>query len=1560
MDKEEFFSYKILSRFASIIEYAFSDEYKLIILEKDAFKNTDFNLFLKFILNQLPRKNNFIKMRCILQTMISFGSDIENDIGYDLAFLDYQNLNSKLTQSINSHINEDEFDDKVAHNICVSLLNLCYTKPGIFFTILPYFEKILKNVNLERANKVAGPESLLFYSNPDIESFNQLKIDPMMILLFFQYPVIFTDLPFCKAMQTKFSKEYEYPKELPTCDVDMSFLNTTLELDCHFLDTISNSFVKFIEDSDNYKKIPNSINKYPRILPLLILAHQPLLYKDLNKSLALFKHEFISSLSSEIIKRFQNDHEIINVISFMTSNEITSNDLLEHSLPYLLQFSLNNSQLVNYSEMKFYLINDEDAQTDFDFIRCYQILRTFLSFFQKPTNTLEQNFQKMQTLISSISNKATQSFLLFDLFSLIFVQKNDRYVCHQFVAEKHVQMLLQFMDSPYFRGAEAVFNSRRYKPKKKDPPNLQIYFEKNNNSVYPAIREQNWALANQLTEFNPYLRKLYTRAYSISLIINNQPIPPNMEKEWRHALFDYSLSTFSQEVLKKDFLHFSTFAEFVKTRLKYKSVQELMACLPDNKRYNDAIKSAAEIGDKIAESIADGSIKNYVQSFSVSENLLEFLNDVDLYFNCVKMNPKVSKKSIKELFSFDLKKAFAGPFNKGDYQKAEDLAHRGKIDLFQFIIQNLSCFIIKEKYLTKSINKYFLECVCLALQMKNYNFLNQQNNISKSIQKFIKQQNESTDDKSPLSKIIELIRHRKFDDIEDYLYIVDHLELYNYLIKTYQPAQFSDELIELLNVVQYIAPDSDKDKLKAIHLLNIIRHTTSETISNKIIDELMKKDMFQVAVDYIKVGIPMKSWGPPVIHLFSLCISNPERIDSMLVEFSSRFDLIESRFFHIHGIIPHLLKNCPPDKLDEVRALSLLPEEIMIDSNVFDFNTVAESFARQPKSILKLTPEMSSIFTDDNLLLVIEKVETTPYFNKLFGILYGMFKDKPRLIDIWTKKIFESIKSIHVDSITLEDHYIQHFYNQKQILMVFPDSDNRVQKINCIIEFLNYRPFLRCKLTYSFLDFGNNSFPPIFVNYLQQIDLFDLAQRVSDVFDVDISRFIIRRLNTLLLTHDLKGVSDIINSPTHKIEIDRIDPEGTNYDRSYFKLYPLTKMSIFDRQVFESIRNSDITLKDLNLPQLFVYQRIKVTKKIVLDKERNKIVPTFFRKAFSIKPCISLLVAHKYLNIAYQMLMHLGNQNESELPQAFISYFYKSALCSDYIQNTEQFLISQDPSLIITKSLWDNLVSFFQKHEMFNSLYKVYTIRNQPEEAAEVKLKIFNDEKSLPHKIALIGHAIYCLTNAIHYREHPEFQKEPKFVPNPSKNLDDIIKEKSLFEFMLKICEFCNDRQIPYINEYSLLDLRKDHTKLAVLLFLNGETQLLFELSKYIQISKDHIVQVSAKELSTKNFPDIVSSINTVFENDPAFGLEYLDLVLIQLSFISSYKMIIVLIMTFCKDPELQCKKMIEYDFLTEAYSVIATLKNKDLIPLAAHRASQLGQLDLLMNFQSLLKNDKK
>ena len=117
---------------------------------------------------------------------------------------------------------------------------------------------------------------------------------------------------------------------------------------------------------------------------------------------------------------------------------------------------------------------------------------------------------------------------------------------------------------------------------------------------------------------------------------------------------------------------------------------------------------------------------------------------------------------------------------------------------------------------------------------------------------------------------------------------------------------------------------------------------------------------------------------------------------------------------------------------------------------------------------------------------------------------------------------------------------------------------------------------------------------------------------------------------------------------------------------------------------------------------------------------------------------------------------------------------------------------------------------------------------------------------------------------------------------------------------------------------------------------------------------------MSAKELSTKNFPDIVSSINTVFENDPAFGLEYLDLVLIQLSFISSYKMIIVLIMTFCKDPELQCKKMIEYDFLTEAYSVIATLKNKDLIPLAAHRASQLGQLDLLMNFQSLLKNDKK
>lgn len=228
MEKEPFYSNKMISRFYSAIQYAFSGEYKLFLLEKFALKNAKYCSFLNFIYKQLPNDLDSLNTKCILQIMISFGNEVENDVGYDLALIDYKNMKNKITQSINPHLGKDEFNDKIAHNICVALLNLCYSKPGIFFSILPFFDKLLKVIGPERANKVAGSESLLFYSNPDIESFKKLKIDPTMILLFFQYPVIFSNLSFCKAMQSKFSEEFIYPKVLPACDVDMSFLNTTI------------------------------------------------------------------------------------------------------------------------------------------------------------------------------------------------------------------------------------------------------------------------------------------------------------------------------------------------------------------------------------------------------------------------------------------------------------------------------------------------------------------------------------------------------------------------------------------------------------------------------------------------------------------------------------------------------------------------------------------------------------------------------------------------------------------------------------------------------------------------------------------------------------------------------------------------------------------------------------------------------------------------------------------------------------------------------------------------------------------------------------------------------------------------------------------------------------------------------------------------------------------------------------------------------------------------------------------------------------------------------------
>jgi hypothetical protein len=164
------------------------------------------------------------------------------------------------------------------------------------------------------------------------------------------------------------------------------------------------------------------------------------------------------------------------MIGFLTNNDVYIHDLTLHSLPFLLQYSLGNPQILDYADLKVFTVADEDMQTDFDFMRCYRLLRLFLGCFSAPSKSLKQSVEGIKTMLDSITDKKTQPLAIADLFSCLFIQKNDKFVCHQYIAQMVVNLLEGYHSSPYIKEVQVRFQAR--KAGKKVAANLDSYFVK--------------------------------------------------------------------------------------------------------------------------------------------------------------------------------------------------------------------------------------------------------------------------------------------------------------------------------------------------------------------------------------------------------------------------------------------------------------------------------------------------------------------------------------------------------------------------------------------------------------------------------------------------------------------------------------------------------------------------------------------------------------------------------------------------------------------------------------------------------------------------------------------------------------------------------------------------------------------------------------------------------------------------------------------------------------------------------------------------------------------------
>jgi hypothetical protein len=266
-----------------------------------------------------------------------------------------------------------------------------------------------------------------------------VTFDEHLIGSLYSHPIFYADMEFSLSLQSKLVMEHNFPYSFDG-RFDLTLLNSAFNSGIHFFDVYSKELKKYFSIGD-LTSVPPHLLLYVQFIFHHILAFQPVLYSRFEEMQTLLNSKLVSSVMNDTLQRMKNDYRLLTMIGFITNNDVSIHDLMLHSLPYLLQYALGNPQILDYSGLRVFAVLDTDMQTDFDFMRCYRLLRLFLGCFRAPSKSLKQSLEGIKAMLDSITNKTTQHLAITELFSCLFIQKNEKYVCHQYVAQKLVRLL---------------------------------------------------------------------------------------------------------------------------------------------------------------------------------------------------------------------------------------------------------------------------------------------------------------------------------------------------------------------------------------------------------------------------------------------------------------------------------------------------------------------------------------------------------------------------------------------------------------------------------------------------------------------------------------------------------------------------------------------------------------------------------------------------------------------------------------------------------------------------------------------------------------------------------------------------------------------------------------------------------------------------------------------------------------------------------------------------------------------------------------------------------------
>lgn len=1386
------------------------------------------------------------------------------------------------------------------------------------------FENVLNNIGFIEVFKILGENAILLYPNIKAE---ELKDIPIIIKSPDYILSLSKNTEITLFLQNKYVQQYQFP--IPSqgfsSGITLSLTNTSLITRNHFIDLIfSTAREGFISDTLSTYQV--SAQMIPMFYHLITICFYPKMVENPSKYSIYFQNDVKDIWGSSLYSRAKNDILFMNMCSNLLQKRMNYDQFLKYSFPYHLRSDLTQPDLLNFVGKGFIMYSDNDSQKDFDFMLIYLSIKVFLTLISMNNVDEANEYQYMNNIKHYISlvSPEMKSTACNELFSLIFLQKDGKFICPGQLAQTLLRTIEEYVHSPYIKQAlisllPSISGQRGLE--------LENYFLAGKEALIKAVSDRNWPQAQKIIQRGPLYKEFFQKALNVYYLVTSRK-QTNESEMSKEIQLEYGLSSLHGIKELKDIRNdYNQYSRLINNRIYELKSGTLMMPIKNNKtNINQYINNFDNDSFNFLKNRTGEAFKDVFSSYP---NLSSFIEYISLYSRCI--FDDYENNSLE----FSFRSAFSSAINSGNMVDAVKLSNNIKIDLFEWVMEHINDFDLTKEFVTLSFAKHPLVCTYIAMTSFDPNQFD-------FIPDKFKRKNENVDDFSLLSFISKL-EDSSLDDsvLDDYLYRLDARKMFNCVMERID--KLSDKrILHCIEITGIFRTNVENKRLNDLILINSIKYYTESTDEKEIVKALADNGKMALLVSFIEKHKSKEN--------VEIALKNLKTGSKIFLRNFPEF----VKFFI--GNIKELENDMSGKEKAKFRVFSRLPNSLKYDLTILDDSSIIKTLSSSKEYLLSLSKADRVYLTQKNLMDIMKNQTTDNIidFLKISRLILIISDSQKELKDICMKKIEEYIHSVEIK--TNENEFkeffiaakIGRFMNNFKIISLTYSFYNDV---------LNSHPMTLFNLKYDFKVGSVDLQKALFV-----LDLTDSFMRMEEKMQFHGNDYYISKCLIILKYGMFRDAFKLLESR----KLTNPDLDFANYDSSIFMnekylekdllslssplFNPFIKNQFINHEMLELILMSKETKIEFegNMAQLAIYPKINA----IASKANKNYIPTkknmrsdhqnyaekFIKSFISMPKSITVLSSFGMFNDAIAQCL----VSKDNIINVMMKYALSEVMANDSIKTFLKDLRNVDPAEKITKTTWEDLILEATKKSMHLLKFELFMSRNNRYAAALEALEEFRYAKKTLLQLIFIGNAYNCLIEAQHMESEELVRSDP---------FQQLLILTKLQKDICTLLHQHNYETCPDIvnNPNNVVDA------CVILLSLN-ETILFAELISILP-QKSLLATVIKKALTNENLDvrKFALSVKKVYDS---YGVLTLCRVITMNKLY--HKVPSLLMKTIgLQHREILVKGLIEFDCLSAALAVIEEyLDCYDLIPMIAIRASQVGDIPIAIRCAELLQKN--